>query len=97
MIIRVMYGKNEIYQVHVLINTVFQVLVQVNKNLSGSCTEKADPIIRFLYGHDKPCAAATGYCGTIHCGTFYYGTITFDPSPSVIFIVPKSYCIPLIY
>ena len=31
----------------------------------------------------------TFYYGTIYCGTIYYGTIAFDPSPSVIFIVPK--------
>ena len=36
-------------------------------------------------------------CGTIYYGTIYYGTIAFDPSPSVIFIVPKIAVIPLFY
>ena len=85
-----MYGEIRIYQVHVLISTVY---------------------IRTMYGQDENCAAATGcgtfyygtfYCGTIYYGTIYYGTIyygtiAFDPSPSVIFIVSKSYCILLIY
>ena len=39
----------------------------------------------------------TIYYGTFYSGTNYYGTIAFDPSPSVIFIVSKSYYIPLIY
>ena len=39
----------------------------------------------------------TLYYGTIYCGTIYYGTIVFEPSPGVIFIVSKSYYIPLIY
>ena len=39
----------------------------------------------------------TIYYGTFYCGTIYYGTIAFDLSPSVIFIVSKSYYIPLIY
>ena len=39
----------------------------------------------------------TIYYGTFYYGTIYYGTIAFDPSPGVIFIVSKSYYIPLIY
>ena len=88
-----------------------QVSVWANWNLSGLCTEKAESVIRVMYGQDENCATATG-CGTIYCGTFYYetfyyetfyygtiyyGTIAFDPSPSVIFIVSKSYYIPLVY
>ena len=36
-------------------------------------------------------------CGTIYYGTFYYGTIAFAPSPSAIFIVSETACIPFIY
>ena len=95
MIIRVMYRQIRIYQVHVLISTVFiRVLYGQDENCAA-----ATGYGTFYYG--------TFYCGTIYCGTFYYGTIhygtiyygtiAFDPSPSVIFIVSKSYYIPLIY
>ena len=67
-----------------------QVFVRANWNLSGLCTEKAESVIRVMYGQDENCATATG------CGTIYYGTITFDPSPSAIFIVSKTAIFPLI-
>ena len=58
-----------------------QVSVWANWNLSGLCTEKAESVIRVMYGQDENCATATGcgtiYYGTIYCGTFYYGTFYF--------------------
>ena len=98
--IRVVYGKSRI---------CYQGYVQATQLLSGSCTDKRG-FIKVLYGQDELCSMAPGcgiycgtiyygtfYCGTIYYGTIYYGTIAFDLSPSVIFIVSKSYCIPLIY
>ena len=100
MIIRVMYRQIRIYQVHVLISTVFiRVLYGQDENCAAATGYGTFYCGTFYYG--------TFYCGTIYCGTFYYGTIhygtiyygtiAFDPSPSVIFIVSKSYYIPLIY